>query len=321
VKRRLVPTLAYNALNRTVRVCDTRAGAAIWGRAWEASWRHWSGPVHTRIHGRRVVVNAGYPYPMLMRRFATYNDPLVEIVCQARCAAGRAVTVVDVGAAVGDTALLLLERAGDAIETIHCVEGDGEFFGLLRSNVGDLGRVRLHRALLSDRPGTERELQRTHRGTASAIAESERTAVTLDQLLGDVEHVDVLKSDTDGFDGRVIAGASGLLTAHQPAVIFEWHPRLYVRTGSDWQRPFAVLDAHGYDRFVWFTKFGEFSHIARGVDSEAVAAVAAICIDDAGPALDWHFDIVALHRDSPIRSEDVASLKQARSRRGGRPRP
>jgi FkbM family methyltransferase len=316
-----VAGLAYRTLNRTVRVCNTRAGAAVWGRAWEASWRHWSGPVTARIHGHRVLVNAGYPYPMLMRRWPTYNDPLVEIVAQARGVLGRPVTVVDVGAAIGDTALLLLERAEDAVGTIHCVEGDAEFFGLLQHNLADIAEVRLHRAMLSDLPGTEKSLQRTHRGTASAVGPAESAAVTLDELLAGTPALDVLKTDTDGFDGKVLAGAVELLAVHHPAVIFEWHPKLYQATGNDWMRPFSVLDANGYDRYVWFSKFGELSHTQHGADPRGVDSLAAICLGDTGPTLDWHYDIVALHATSPVRADDVAALREARARRGGRPRP
>jgi len=320
-RRRIPPTIAYNVLNRSVKVCNTRIGAALWGRAWEASWRRWSGPVPTRIHGRRVTVNAGYPYPMLLRRWPTYNDPLVETVCRAREAAGRAVTLVDVGAAVGDTALLILDRAGDAVEAIHCVEGDEEFFGLLAANVGDLPAVQLHRALVSDVRGAERALQRTHRGTASAVGDGAAASTTLDELLAAAPHVDVLKTDTDGFDGKVIAGAAGLLERHRPAVIFEWHPRLYVATGNDWKRPFDVLASHGYDRFVWFTKFGDFSHVMLRPDAGEISVLASVCLDDAGPTRDWHYDVIALHAGSPVRVEDVAALRDARIRRGGRPRP
>jgi FkbM family methyltransferase len=314
------PSAVYNALTRTVRVCDTRVGAAVWGRLWNLAWRTYSGPVTTRIHGHRVVVNAGYSYPMLMRRWPTYNDPLVEIVRQAHRACGRPVTVVDVGAAVGDTALLLLDRAADAVGEIHCVDGDAEFFDLLTHNVGGLAGVHLRRAMLSDRSGLEASLTRIHRGTASAQGTTQAAATTLDDLLADVSHVDVLKVDTDGFDGKIIAGATHLLANHRPAVIFEWHPKLYEATGNDWQRPFAFLGAQGYDRFVWFTKFGEFSHTQHGLDEEGVAALARICLDDVGPTLDWHYDVVALHESTAIRVDDVAALRLARERRGGKPR-
>jgi FkbM family methyltransferase len=318
----MIPTLAYNALNRSVRVCSTRAGAAVWGRLWDHAWRHWSGTVTTELHGRRVTVNAGYPYPMLMRRWPTYNDPLVEVVHQAAIARGHAVTVVDVGGAVGDTALLLLDRAGDAVSQVWCVEGDEEFFALLRQNVAGLDRVRTWRALLSDGEGPEASLERIHRGTASAQGTAQTAATTMDSLLGgEVGSIGVVKVDTDGFDGKVLAGAAALLDRDRPAVIFEWHPKLYVATGNDWMRPLRSLASHDYDRFVWFTKFGELSHIAHGVDAGSVEELARVCLDDAGPALDWHYDVVALHSTSPISASDLAALRIARARRGGRPRP
>ena len=43
--------------------------------------------------------------------------------------------VADVGAAVGDTALLLLERCGDRIKQLDCVGAESAFAELLEKNL------------------------------------------------------------------------------------------------------------------------------------------------------------------------------------------
>jgi FkbM family methyltransferase len=276
--------------------------------------------VETTVHGHRVVVNAGYSYPAYSRRWPTYNDPLVEIVHQAGLAKGSPVTLVDVGAAVGDTVLLVLERCPGAVGEIHCVEGDAEFFGYLEQNLGDLPAAHLHRALLSDSAGEEASLVRTHKGTASAQGHDRLPAVTLDSVLGDAGPlaVDVLKIDTDGFDGKILAGAVGILDRDRPAVIFEWHPLLYEATGQDWHRPFEVLTAHGYRWLVWFDKYGTFSHLEDAYRQSAIDVLADLCLSGRGPGPDWHYDVVALPPGRSIDPTEMAALTYARkSRRTG----
>ena len=320
---RSLTELTYNGLVRMAGSKSTLARSA-WEVAWDRAWRSLSGPVHTSIHGHDVVVNAGYSYPAFSRRWPTYNDPLVEVVHQAHVAKGGPITFVDVGAAVGDTVLLVLERCPGALGSVHCVEGDDEFFGYLAANLADVAQAHLHRALLSDVPGEAPSLVRTHKGTASAQGVDRLPAVTLDSVLtGDggeagTVAVDVLKSDTDGFDGKVLAGATGVLAASRPAVIFEWHPILYDATGQDRYRPFEVLADAGYRWLVWFDKYGVFSHVDDGYRRAEVEVLAELCVSGRGPGPDWHYDVVALPGGSPIEPAAMAALGHARSSRSVR---
>lgn len=307
-------SMAYKGLIATARSARTPWITPLWDRVWSLASSRLTGPVRIRLHGEEVVLNAGYAYPAFSRRWPTYNDPLVEVVHQASVAARRPVSLVDVGAAVGDTVLLVRDRAAGDVDAFHCVEGDPEFFGYLERNLGGRSDTTLHFAMLSDEPGEEAQLVRIHSGTASAQGSRRSPTTTLDLLLEGTGPVDVLKSDTDGFDGKVLAGATGILDEYQPAVIFEWHPLLYEATGQDWHRPFEVLTAHGYRWLVWFTKEGEFSHMDNGYEPTSTDALARVCLSGIGPRPDWHYDVVALPEATAISVSDLAGLGHARSR-------
>src|SRR5262249_32276401 len=103
---------AYRALVATAPFARARLGAALWQRAWDAAVASARGTTTVRLHGVDVAVNVGHPYPAFARRWPTYNAPLVELVHQTARARGRAVTLVDVGASIGDTVLLVRERCG-----------------------------------------------------------------------------------------------------------------------------------------------------------------------------------------------------------------
>ena len=142
-------------------------------------------------------------------RFAShrnYNAPQVELVATSAAVLGRSVRVVDVGAAIGDTALLLLQRCGSVIGALECIEGDPAFVEMLRRNATD-PRVQVHEVVLSDEPGPVPRLIRSqHEGTASAHGDETVIASTLDAELAGASP-DVIKVDADGSDGAILAGA------------------------------------------------------------------------------------------------------------------
>jgi FkbM family methyltransferase len=309
--------LAYRLLVRAAGYRRSAVVSHLWDRSWPRATARMAGSTTVSMHGVDAQVNAGYAYPAFYRRWTTYNDPLVQLVVSTGRRRGRPVSVVDVGAAVGDTVLLLLDRAPGVVSHFACVEPDDEFYGYLERNLGDREDVSLFRTMLSDSPSEQASLIRTHSGTASAQGQDRSPTSTLDIVVGDLP-VDVLKIDTDGFDGTVLRGASTVLGRHRPTVIFEWHPILVEATGQDWSTAFDTLVEHDYRWFVWFTKEGEFSHFDLAPRREVLAMMAEQARRDLGPRPDWHYDVVALtEADAPLLLE-LASLRDATASRSNR---
>lgn len=311
-------SLLYRVLAATARFRFHRGLRRVWQAAWTRGCELYDKPVTARVHGRDVYLNFGHPYPLIERSTPLYNAPLVELVGATYAETSRPVCVVDVGAGIGDTALLLQERCAEKLGQIQAVEGEIKFFELLQRNVSDLPGVRLHNVFLSDTVGHERSLVRSqHAGTASAQGDDTNSTTTLDDLLRSTSCVDVLKIDTDGFDGKVLAGSRRLLERHRPSVIFEWHPIACKATGTDHLLPFRVLAQSSYDDYVFFTKFGGFSHFMDGVDEASLDRLAEFCLRSTAMD-DWHYDVIALHYATPLDPVRLADLKHFRSyeRRG-----
>jgi FkbM family methyltransferase len=273
-----------------------------------------SGPVKTKIHDRRVILNFGHTYPVYSRRLSTLNNPLVQLVHQVHATKGSPISFVDVGANIGDSIVLLDSNCPGALGETHCIEGDPGFFGYLKNNLRSRENTRLYLNLLSSAEGSEKGLVR-RLGTASAEGADDVASVPLDSLLlmPETQSVDVLKSDVDGFDGKVLQGAVGVLRRFRPAVIFEWHPILYERTGNDWRVPFEVLGQCGYTKFAWFTKMGAFSHFTGSADWAGFSMLADLCLRS-GTFVDWHYDIIALHDEAPIAPIELAEQAFARAK-------
>ena len=300
----------YNVLIRIMPGMQKARLSVLWDKLWRWGLRTFSGPVRTNIHGHNVVVNYGYTYPIYARKFPNLNAPLVELAYQTWKAKGSQIRFVDIGAAIGDTVLLLYANLPDAFSGFVCVDGDAEFFKYLKQNLSHLETGCLVLGVLSSTEEAIPDLIRTHSGTASAQGDNRVISTTLSKVLN--QPVDLLKIDVDGFDGKVLAGAQQTLVQYRPAVIFEWHPILCKQTGNSWDDPFKILQAAGYSRFLWFTKYGNFSHFMLIADYSAIDALAKFCLADI-PA-DWHYDVVALHESSSIDVQALARLKFSRNR-------
>ena len=270
--------------------------------------------VTTFIHDQQVLVNCGYSYPITTRTVPTYNQPLIELVHQAAKSLHRPIYFVDVGAAVGDTILLVSSNCRENVEHYFAVDGDKEFFDYLTHNLSGRNDCTLFNALLSSDEGSMQSLIRTHQGTASAQGTGEVQSTTLDKLLQDAisqSKVDVIKIDIDGFDGRALSGAREALKIAS-AVIFEWHPILYQQTGNSWLEPFRILTECEFTNLVWFSKFGNFNQFTNVPDRESLDKMAEYCLADIGD--DWHWDIVALKSDTDISMIDLARMRFAQNR-------
>ena len=308
-------SIIYNLLIRTETFTRYKVFSFLWKRAWGKSCNYFNGTVKTRVHSFPVYLNFGHSYPLYSRKFPHLNNPLIELIFHAYSTKHQAVNFLDIGANIGDSVLMLEKNCEGMLNQICCVEGNAQFFDYLRLNLAFIENGQFLSAFLAAENGTERELVR-NKGTASSQGETRVVAVTFDRLLKGlpINEFDVVKIDTDGFDGQVLSGARAFLRTQKPAVIFEWHPILCSKTGNNWLDHFEVLEESGYSTFIWFSKFGDFSHVSYGYDEKSVNTLAEICLRNK-MNYDWHYDVIALHEKSLLSPVQLAELDYAKKRR------
>ena len=127
-------------------------------------------------------------------------------------------TIFDVGAHYGETALALRRRAPDA--SIHAFEPFPQSFARLRSSVKGRPKIFCWQTAVADRVG-EAELHLQGTDFEFSLVPSKGNGAqsvtvpitTLDRFATEhgIEHVDLLKTDTEGADLDVLRGAAGLL--------------------------------------------------------------------------------------------------------------
>ena len=204
--------------------------------------------------------------------------------------------VIDVGANIGDTAILLARFAPGA--KVLCIEGDPRFMSDLKGNTGQISGVTIAEAILSDRSGQVRGAFVTEHGTAH-VALGEGNDVlqvrTLDDLLTaypEFSCPDVIKIDTDGFEPAILRGAKDVLASSKPVIFYEWHPDCYNAAGENDTSHADFLMELGYDGFMIFTNRGELLLHVRRPGHEILNSLAHF--SRARRRIDnWHFDVAA----------------------------
>lgn len=215
--------------------------------------------------GRRLQLPLSHDLPRYANTFPYYNVTLGRLAAViARCLR-RPIVAIDIGANVGDTAVLLL---GHGAGSVICVEGSPRFAELLRRNTRDLPQVVGTECLVAFAGAPKHVRVAEAKGTGFVVESSEAELVpvmTLGEILDRHRHdptdVDLVKIDTDGYDGSIIRHHRAFFTDVKPVIHFEYLFSAAGGMSSATHLPDeAALDclgAAGYDRLIIYRNTGE----------------------------------------------------------------
>jgi FkbM family methyltransferase len=170
--------------------------------------------------------------------------------------APRVRTFVDVGANVGEWTAALLDRAPAARGIL--IEAGPTAAEQLRLRFGD--RVQIVAAAAGDEEGVATFWEEQGAGERSSVlpgfsgkaVERSVPMTTIDAIAAnqDLDRIDLLKIDVEGFDARVIRGACGLLKERRiGAIQFEYN-RPWATAGDTLLGTIRGLDELGYRTFL-----------------------------------------------------------------------
>jgi len=212
------------------------------------------------IHGRTLQIPLSHSLPIYIQRNPFYDSLPNRLGSYIRAQYGN-LCCVDVGANIGDT-LAAFYQYGALDDKYLAVEPHPIFYNYLCANWGGYNEVKLIKCLCSSSKTTGSHQISEKRGTAS-FAKTDRgielETKTLDEILIDVQDyagINVVKIDTDGHDFEVIAGATELIAACRPAVLFEceaFTDATYVEKCLETLNFFRSV---GYSEFLLYDNFG-----------------------------------------------------------------
>ena len=225
--------------------------------------------VQLRLHDPLVTYRIGqvalrlplsHQLPYYRRRFPQYSSSIGRIGATVQHKYPN-LSLIDIGANVGDTVAIIRH---DAHYPILCVEGSMAILPLLHSNVDPLGDVEIEAAFVGGTSGPVAASLRIADGTAHlAVGGPDQRALllwSLDEIIlrhPKFDSAKLVKSDTDGMDCQIIAGAVDYLARARPALFFEYDPDLTARAGATAIRVFDVLEVTGYRYALVYDNTGD----------------------------------------------------------------
>lgn len=205
-------------------------------------------------------------------------------------------TFIDIGANVGDTVAIVRQKAQ---YPILCIEGATAYLSLLHMNVDYLADVEIEAAFLGGSSGPVAASVRSAGGTAHLAVNGPGhgtiSLLSLDEVVlrhPKFDSAKLVKSDTDGMDCQIIAGAAAYLARVRPAVFFEYDPDLTARAGGKAIQVFDVLEATGYRYALLYENTGDFVLLLDLQDKRLVADLNAFFSGHSGGR---YADICAFH--------------------------
>lgn len=149
-------------------------------------------------------------------------EPQFQALCQRVLENGA--VAVDVGANIGATALIMSAYVGQG--AVHAIEPGRRTFDLLQRNIAANGaaNVQCHSCAIADRSGLAAFAENSAYGHLAPDGQGDTVVVrTLDEFACalDLQRLDLLKIDTEGFEPQVLAGARATIERFRPVIYCE----------------------------------------------------------------------------------------------------
>lgn len=229
-------------------------------------------------------------------------DSLLKRLAQHLRQRDGSVSLVDVGANIGDTLLACNLEPGD---TALCIEPNAEYWPYLQRNLQlSRGHCLSVQSLVGRTDGALPLTALTSQGTARYITGATGESVqirTIPTLMtsASMDSCNLLKIDTDGHDFECLRGAETLLKRSYPVVLFEADVFGNAEYGRDLIRIVSMLIELRYKLFILYTNSG---HLFSFYTSETLQEIYKAAFYQSVSS-NIYFDLLALPDNTFLRNE------------------
>jgi len=250
--------------------------------------------VSASLFGRTLLMPAEHPLPATLARFPQYNSPLLLAVDAIAAETGSGVSIIDVGANVGDT-VAMIEQTRPGLCSYLCIEADKRLAELCRMNHANNPRVFVKQCFIGEEEGVAVRSQDDGRANPSTklISHDELSSIGEHNLLRRLDTValefaettgrlGMIKVDTEGYDFSVLRSGPRILQDFRPSILFEWFPKLLNDRNELIWDGFEYLSSFGYRDFVFFTNRGDFYCKVSNPDRLFLRSLSSVAARDPG---------------------------------------
>lgn len=187
------------------------------------------------------------------------------------------ISVIDVGANIGDSAALI---ASACDSNVLCIEGNEEYYELLTHNSSKLKGVEIELSFVGERDEQRKASIISDGAGTTTLSYSETKNKyktlnfrTLDSIISDhpsFNQFKVMKIDTDGYDLPILCANIDIIKKANAVIHMEYAPS-WMPDGKDSQIPFfEVLSRNQYNRCIVYTSEGDVHSEANFKNIESI---------------------------------------------------
>ena len=252
---------------------------------------------HVKVGDYFLLSNYAHPIEDYLNQFKYYSRNLPRIAKYLETKYSN-YTIIDVGANIGDT--IALFRSERVNQLIHAVEGDPVYIDLLIHNLSLFKNVEVHKTFLGEITKEEKIIIDNTRGTANIITGEGDTVsvVKLDDLVNQsrIENIKLLKTDTDGFDFKILRGAFDTIKKNKPVLFFEYDAGCLTQQNDDGLTIFKDFLNLGYNKALYYDNYGKFLLSVEITNTDLLAQLYAYVSKKEDAAFPY-YDVCLFHQD------------------------
>lgn len=183
----------------------------------------------------------------------------------AACVAAKyaGLTVIDIGANVGDT-IAIIKSIIDI--PVIGIEGDDISYSFLEKNTAQFKDVTILKKFLGEKKESRPvAFEKSGWNTTILLPEESNQSISLqslDEVLTEKElmtrNLKLLKIDTEGFDTIILRGAHDMIQQHHPAIYIEFNRNNMEAIKEDGLSTLFSLEAEGYRSVIFFDNNGRY---------------------------------------------------------------
>jgi FkbM family methyltransferase len=257
-----------------------------------------------QLNSCKIKIPLSHSLPIVLKQYPDYAKNLARV---ASCVYHKYphLTIIDIGANIGDSVYILREKVPCPI---LCIEGDPGFFRILQTNTAACENVSIKQVFVGTTDEQANKELVIVAGTAH-FAVSSNTTTTFQKLSSilsaapDFLNSKLVKIDTDGFDLSIIRGSLDFIQTLKPVLFFEYDPFFLAKQNDDGISIFAQLHTLGYHSAAIYDNFGNYLISLPLKEQNQIADLHRYLLGRKG---EYYYDICLVHE------EDLEIINQLR---------
>lgn len=217
--------------------------------------------------------------------------------------------VIDVGANIGDSAALI-NSARNTPNKIYCFEGEKEYLNYFKENTLSMKNIVLFETYLGEED-LENGFDVIKNNGTLRIDTNKKGDIKIDSIDNIdrksnyvLNNVKFLKTDTDGYDFKILRGAKNLLQRSKPILFFEYDREFLNKVNDDGFSTFKMLEDIGYNKAIIYDNYGRLLISIDLVLNKDILGQLDLYIKDKKGAFPY-YDMCVFHKEDNLIFESV----------------